>query len=136
MFCNHRANIHNIFRMKINIIKRLSSSILFFVLLCYSCENNVSEPISDCSDLEVYYNNSVEPIMVQYCTICHSGGAPSGSLNLDSYSSFRANISEVIYVVNLEANSSSIMPPYGEKLSDSVLSKLQAFYDMEKLGCE
>jgi len=122
--------------MKAKTIKRLNFIILVFVFFYFGCENNVAEPPSECSDLEVYYEASVEPIMNQYCISCHAGGAPSGNLNLDSYLSFREAISSVINRVNLEETSSAIMPPYGGKLSDSLLSQLQAFYDMEEMDCE
>tara|TARA_B100001029_G_C14935559_1_gene380187 strand:- start:357 stop:725 length:369 start_codon:yes stop_codon:yes gene_type:complete len=117
-------------------IKRLSLFNLFLVFFFLSCENNVSEPISECSDLELYYENSVEPIMAQYCISCHQGGAPSGNLNLDSYLSFRLSISSVIDRVTLEETSSKIMPPFGDKLSDSLINTLQEFYDMEQIDCE
>jgi hypothetical protein len=38
-----------------------------------------------CDTTQFKYNANIKPIMSTYCTGCHSGGAPSGNLDLTTY---------------------------------------------------
>ncbi len=42
--------------------------------------------VTGCDTSSVSYETHIKPILVSYCTTCHSGSAPSGGLLLDTYS--------------------------------------------------
>ena len=113
---------------------KIFSKIFFCLVLFYGCNNNVAEQDDndkDCSAVQQYYDDSISQIMAQSCTSCHSGGAPSGGLVLDTYSAVRNSISIVIDRVNRSEGSSGFMPQGSGRLSDADLDSLQAFFNMD-----
>ena len=121
--------------MNIKVIRKLNYVSLLGLLFYFGCENNIAEEQDDssldCSNVELFYTESIAPIMSQSCINCHSGVAPSGGLTLDSFSSVENSMASILDRVNLERGSSEFMPQDAEKLSDEELALLQSFYTME-----
>ena len=113
------------------VIRILPVALVYF----FGCENNVEndpdQNPTDCAVVEAYYEESVAPILTQNCIGCHSGSSPSGGLNLDDYTTVRSGMGDVLVRVNREEGSSGFMPQGGSKLTDTELSILQSFFEME-----
>ena len=113
----------------LNHIKRI---IILFLILCFSCENNIEEDYAvhdDCSEAEVYYQQNIATIMLNNCVSCHSTSNPSGGLSLESFNSSVAAIRDgsIIYRINLELSDPLFMPLGSEKLSQEELKAIQDF---------
>lgn len=65
---------------------------------------------------EVFYDPDVANIMLNNCTTCHGGPAPSAGLDLTTYSSVRF-ASESGNLINRINNAANPMPPSGLLLS-------------------
>jgi len=116
----------------INQIKRIS---ILFMILCFSCENNIEEDyaaLNDCSEAEVYYQQNIVSIMLENCTGCHSAFNPSGSLSLEDFNSTVDAIRDgsIINRINLEPSDPLFMPLGSEKLSEEQLQAIQDFSDI------
>ena len=95
---------------------------LFFVLIM-SCESNIeSDYITyDCEKLQIFYEESVAPILLNNCVGCHS-----------DYSSFEGSIAaimegNVIARINLDISNPLFMPLGSEKLSQQDIDIIQNF---------
>ena len=72
-----------------------------------------------CDTTNVTYSGSVKPILVNYCTGCHSGSAPSGGISYETYDLTKATALSGAIVGSIERTSSySPMPQGGNKLND------------------
>ena len=117
----------------INHIKRII--VLFLILLCFSCENNIEEDyaiFNDCSEAEVYYQENIASIMLNNCVSCHSSSNSSGGLSLESFNSSIEAIRDgsIINRINLEPSDPLFMPLGSEKLSQEELKAIQDFSDI------
>jgi len=105
------------------------------IIISQSCEKNVEEDhidiTVDCTQVESYFTDTVLPIMEANCTACHFGTAPSGNLALTEYTAVKNAMGSILDRVNREEGTSGFMPMDSSKLSDSDLSILQSFFDME-----
>jgi len=113
--------------------------ICLVALLVIGCEKNIEsdyvEPNEvgyDCEEVQSYYQESVAPIISNYCMGCHSTSNPSGGLALDSFDSAVNGImnGEVINRINMESDESGFMPQYSEKLSQQQLEVIQNFSEL------
>tara|TARA_B100001113_G_scaffold262901_1_gene217801 strand:+ start:522 stop:884 length:363 start_codon:yes stop_codon:yes gene_type:complete len=112
-----------------NHIKRI---IVLFLILCFSCENNLEEDyavINDCSEAEVYYQENIASILLDNCVSCHSTSNSSGGLSLESFNSSIEAIRDgsIMYRINLEPSDPLFMPLGSEKLSQEELKAIQDF---------
>ena len=112
-----------------NHIKRI---IVLFLILCFSCENNIEEDyvvINDCSEAEVYYQENIASILLDNCVSCHSTSNSSGGLSLESFNSSIEAIRDgsIMYRINLEPLDPLFMPIGLEKLSQEELKAIQDF---------
>ncbi len=89
-----------------------------------SCANSV------CDTSVVKFSTSVSPIIDNKCKGCHSGSAPSGSIDLSTYSgvSTIALNGKLEGVVN-HISGYSAMPKNGAKLSTCELAKIRIWVD-------
>jgi uncharacterized membrane protein len=65
-------------------------SLLGVLSLLTSCEYHNEEElfgIELCETDNISFSESIEPIINNHCTSCHSGASPSAALRLDSYES-------------------------------------------------
>ena len=105
-------------------------SILFFPLS--GCANNIAEElVGDCSEAEIFYVETVAPIMSQNCVSCHSGPSSSGNQRLDSFSSVYSSIAVTLDRVTRDQGSVGFMPLGGNKLTEDQIASLQAFFEMD-----
>ena len=95
---------------------------LFFVIIM-SCESNIeSDYINyDCEKMQIFYEESVAPILLNNCVVCHS-----------DYGSFEGSIAaimdgNVIARINLDIANPRFMPLGSEKLPQQDIDIIQNF---------
>ena len=59
------------------------------------------------------YSGTIAPLLSNNCTSCHSGGAPSGSISLTSYTSVQASAANGTLMNALKGTGVPAMPPSG-----------------------
>lgn len=74
---------------------------------------------SSCDSLNVTYSASIKNIVTNKCQGCHSGGAPSGGIDLSTYNGIKTKVNDgrLWGAVN-HLPGYSAMPKNGQKLSD------------------
>lgn len=96
---------------------------------CYYDNEEALYPVrpgSGCDTTNPTYALTILPIMQNNCTGCHSGGAPSGNLDLTTYDNVVAGFNSHHLFDHVTQNGYSIMPPSGS-LSDCDINKLYAW---------
>lgn len=72
-----------------------------------------------CDTLNVTYSKTIKPLIQTYCQGCHSGTAPSGSINLSTYAGVKTiALNGKFYGAIAYKTGFSKMPKNGNKLSD------------------
>lgn len=102
------------------------------ILMIYSgCKHEPDDVIPDpdptpCDTANVTYTGTVYPVFNQYCITCHSGGAPSGGLDLTSYSqvAFIAQNGALMGAIK-HLQGYSPMPQGSDKLSDCKIRQIE-----------
>lgn len=94
----------------------------------YDTEEELYPATGNCDTLNVTYSNTIAPVMLANCVMCHSGSAPSAGISLDTYDNVK------IYANNGALSGSmnhspgfSPMPKGGNKTDACTLLKLQAW---------
>ncbi|MBK6905200.1 MAG: hypothetical protein IPH04_20985 [Saprospirales bacterium] len=88
-----------------------------------------------CDTNNVGFAAYVFPVIQSYCLGCHSGGSPSGGINLNSYAGVQAVAQNgQLYGAISHAQSYSAMPQNGAKLSDCRISKIKSWIDAGALN--
>ena len=79
-----------------------------------------------CDTLNITYSNDVLPIINTKCTGCHSGTAPAGNINLETYDDIvaAANNGSLMGTIRHESNWSP-MPKNVAKLDNCTITKLE-----------
>ncbi len=91
-------------------------------------KNNSCNPGGgNCSTDNVSYANTIKPVIAANCNGCHSGGAPSGGIDLSTYDGVKAQSAKLYDAVSQNGNASA-MPPSG-KLSSCEISQIKAWID-------
>ena len=102
-------------------------TILILLNSCYydNVEELYPQPAA-CDTSNITYNNDVLPIINTKCTGCHSGAAPSGNVNLETYNDIvaAANNGGLMGTIRHESNWSP-MPKNGAKLDNCTITKLE-----------
>lgn len=80
---------------KINDLITYAGMVLVFILMVFACKHDPDEftpvdppgpdPADSCDSVNVSFNQSVIPILQEYCYGCHSQPNPSGGLDLTNY---------------------------------------------------
>ena len=80
---------------------------------------------------ESYYNENISPIFSNNCYTCHSGSTKSGGLNLSLYINSLNAMETILDRVTREEGSGGFMPPGSSKLTQSEISTLLTFLEMD-----
>lgn len=95
---------------------RLTSLLFFFSLIlsgCYFDKESELYPSKTCGDTTVVtYEQSIVPIMVANCNVCHSPGNPSGNVVTSTYEGLSAVAKDgnLWYAVTWQGPSATRMP--------------------------
>ncbi len=95
----------------------------------YDVEEELYPYSGNCDTTSINYAGSVLPILQSNgCMSCHSGGAPSGNLSLDTYAKVRAIAQDgrLMGVITFSAGYSP-MPQGGNKISECNINKIKAW---------
>jgi hypothetical protein len=117
---------------------RLTFSTLFCGLMlsgCYYDKENELYPYTDCGDtVNITYSQSIAPIMVANCNVCHSKAVASGGVVTDNYAdlSVVAKNGALWTGVNWEGPAQTHMPQGStDKLPQCDLTKIKKWIDAE-----
>ncbi|MEZ4827729.1 MAG: hypothetical protein R3C61_15815 [Bacteroidia bacterium] len=95
-----------------------------------TCSDN-----SDCDTTNVTYSGMIQPLMDKYCTGCHSGTDPSGSLALDTHSGVAAvALNGKLYGAVDHQTGFVAMPRGGNKLPACDIVKIKTWVDQGALN--
>ncbi|MBK9318326.1 MAG: hypothetical protein IPM91_05525 [Bacteroidetes bacterium] len=118
-----------------NQLNRMLNSIVLATVLallftgCYYVVEEALYPSSGtCDTSNITYANTIAPIMTDACVSCHSGGAPSGNIDLSSYANVKiqADNGALYGSMNHDPNWSA-MPQGGNKTDACTLLKIQTW---------
>lgn len=99
---------------------------LLFSGCYYDVEEELYPSSGTCDTTAITYAATIAPIMNQYCVSCHSGSAPSGSIDLSSYANVKASADDGSLYGSMSHDPNwSEMPKGGNKVDDCTLLKLQ-----------
>lgn len=106
-------------------MKYLAIILLLFIQGCYY-DKQFLDPSTSCDTAIVTYSGSVNPVLTAYCTTCHSGANAPLGINLDNYTSVKAqaNNGRLLGVITHSAGFIP-MPKNGNKLSDCNIAKIR-----------
>ena len=114
---------------------KILSILLVTSLMVVSCYRDNEEELypgnGDCDLTNVTFTNTVHPLLQSNgCLGCHSGGAPSGNISLDSYTSVRAAAQTgKLYGAINHSPGFSPMPKGGTRMTACNISKIKAWID-------
>jgi len=100
-----------------------------FLNSCYydNVEELYPHPL-ECDTTNVTFSNDVFPILEANCISCHSGGAPAGNVNLETYDDIVASANSGGLMGTIKHESGwSPMPKNGAKLDDCSIAKLDVW---------
>lgn len=119
-------------------------SILMLLLACATAEKPAPEPVKPAppkampsaqtqeSSSGVSYAANLQPIMLESCSPCHYPEKGKKEL-LDSYDATARFIDDIIYRIQLPADSTEFMP-YKSKKMPLTLDQIQLFIDWRDAG--
>ncbi len=99
---------------------------MIFLSSCYydNVEELYPQPIA-CDTTNITFSSDVLPILDASCISCHSGGAPAGNVNLETYIDIVASVNSGGLMGTIKHESGwSTMPKNGAKLDDCTIAKL------------
>lgn len=106
-------------------------TVLFLTLALSSCYYDSQEFLypqaSSCDTSAITFAGSVKPVIDNYCVGCHSGGAPSGSVNLDGYQNVYSVAQSGKLVNAIYGTGGLIQMPPGGALSTCDLTKIKTW---------
>ena len=84
---------------------------------------NTTGCTSACDTTVSKYSTQIAPMMTTYCNGCHSGSAPSGAIDLTTYSGVKLTVDAGSFVGSIKHETGwSAMPKNANKLSDCNIS--------------
>jgi uncharacterized membrane protein len=88
------------------------------------CDENAGE----CDTENMSFSTNIQPVITNNCLGCHSGGAPSGGINLSSYSGVKAvaDNGRLLGAIKREPGFSP-MPQGGDQLSPCTIDQFTAW---------
>jgi hypothetical protein len=109
----------------------LSAAIILISLnSCYYDNEEALYPVrpgsNDCDTTNPTYASTISPIIQNNCQGCHSGGAPSGNLDLTTYDNVVIGINSHNLMGHIIGTDYSLMPPSGQ-LSSCNINQLNAW---------
>ena len=91
-----------------------------------SCDENAGQ----CETNNVTYSGFVRPLLTTNCVGCHSGGAPSGGIALNTYDGVRAvALNGRLYGAINHSNGFQAMPRGSARLPQCTIDKVKAWID-------
>jgi hypothetical protein len=105
--------------------------ILTFVLAISffgSCYYNNAEDLlgtANCDTTNVTYSITVNKILTDYCTSCHSDASLQGGITLEGYDNVKKYVDNGSLIGSINQVGFSPMPKGSAKLSDCDISKIQ-----------
>jgi len=118
-------------------MKKLSAILVISIILISGCYRDVEEELypgngnSGCDTTGVTYSNAIISILQSNgCLSCHSGGAPSGGISLQTYNTVKiVALDGRLYGTISHSAGYPQMPKGGNKMSACNISKLKAWID-------
>lgn len=85
---------------------------------------------NQCNTINVSYSGFVAPLLTTFCVGCHSGGAPSGGISLNTYAAVKAiaQSGRLYGAISWKAGFQK-MPQGGSKLSQCKIDKIKGWID-------
>lgn len=131
----NRKKLSSYIIIKVNQLKRLLNTLMLVTLLAmmfsgcyYDVEEELYPANGACDTTVVTYTATIAPIMTQYCTSCHGGSTPSGSIDLTTYDNVKLYaLDGSLYGSMSHDPNWSQMPQGGNKVNDCTLSKIQVW---------
>ena len=120
----------------------MKKTVIGFVILVFlsSCYRDVEELLypsaGACDTNGVTYGNTVALLLQSNgCVSCHSGGAPSGNILLDNFTSVRTvALNGKLYGSISHSAGFSPMPQGGNKMNACQINKIKAWIDAGALN--
>lgn len=93
-------------------------------------DQNCNPLAQECDTTNISYSTYVQPVLQDHCIGCHSGGSPSGNVNLDSYEGIKTVAEDGrLYGVISWMEGFPNMPRGGAKLPDCAIDKIKAWIE-------
>ena len=121
-----------------NYLKKLMNPMILVTLLTLlftGCYYDVAEELypdnnAVCDTTGVTYTKTIQPILNEYCNSCHTGSAPSGSVDFSTYDFVKAYaLDGSLYGSMSHDPNWSEMPQGGNKVDDCTLLKIKVWID-------
>ena len=100
---------------RLTIFLSIIAILLMLLVSCYYDNEEALYPALNtvCDTTNVTYSGTIAPILSSYCTTCHSGSVPSGSVALTNYSNVLTIASNGTLMNALNGNGVPKMPVSG-----------------------
>jgi hypothetical protein len=95
----------------------------------YDKEDELYPQAPDCDTANVTYSQTIAPIMVQSCNVCHSTVVATAGIVTDNYDALRVVAVNGSLSAAVNHTGAFPMPKDGEKLSDCNLAKIKKWVD-------
>lgn len=82
-----------------------------------------------CDTSNVTYSSYIKPLVDSRCTSCHSGGSPSGGIDLTTYAGIKTQVDNGKFYGAIAQLDGFIPMPQGDRLSDCDISKVKIWVD-------
>jgi hypothetical protein len=117
--------VHKIIKAVFN-----SSCLFGFILMSILCLNGcyydnkeyLMGGITICDTTNTQFAAVINPIIIQHCTSCHGGAAPSAGISLEGYTNVKNN-----YTAILNSMNNGTMPKGSPKLDNCTILKVQTW---------
>ena len=101
---------------------------IFLSSCYYDNYDDLAAGPGDCDTTAMTYTADIAPIMMAYCTSCHSGAAPAGNIALENYNNVRASALNGSLLGTMDhASGWPAMPKNQPKLDVCTISKVSAW---------
>jgi len=128
--------------MKSELLKNISALLfvgLAIVILstsgCYYDKEEILFPQSVCDTTKITYSNSVLPVILSNCVVCHGGNTPSAGIKLDTYAGIKSQADNGrLWGAVSQSLSFSPMPKNATKLNTCNLTKIKKWLDAGALN--
>lgn len=94
----------------------------------YDTEQELYNQVS-CDTSNVTYSGTIQPMLEKYCTSCHSGAQPSGSIDLSSYPAVKVQADNGKLYGSVAQLSGYKPMPKGSRLSNCDIAKMKIWVD-------
>ena len=103
--------------------------LLTFLSGCYYDTEEELYRTAVCDTANVTYSNYIKPLIDSRCTSCHSGGSPSGGIDLTTYDGIKVQADNGKLYGAIAQLDGYIPMPQGDRLSDCDINKVKIWVD-------